>query len=41
MSTNESIPYLSGEMLAGLNLSTADVIESIETLISGCENETA
>jgi ornithine cyclodeaminase/alanine dehydrogenase len=41
MSTNETIPYLSGEMLAGLNLSTADVIESIEALISGCANETA
>ena len=41
MLTNESIPYLSGETLAGLNLSTSDVIESIETLISGCANETA
>jgi len=28
-------------MLAGLNLSTNDVIESIETLIAGCENGTA
>jgi ornithine cyclodeaminase/alanine dehydrogenase-like protein (mu-crystallin family) len=37
----KTIPYLSGEMLAGLNLSTNDVIESIEALISGCENGTA
>jgi ornithine cyclodeaminase/alanine dehydrogenase-like protein (mu-crystallin family) len=39
--TTETIPYLSGEMLAGLNLSTNDVIESIEVLIAGCENGTA
>jgi ornithine cyclodeaminase/alanine dehydrogenase-like protein (mu-crystallin family) len=37
----KTIPYLSGEMLAGLNLSTNDVIGSIEALISGCENGTA
>jgi ornithine cyclodeaminase/alanine dehydrogenase-like protein (mu-crystallin family) len=37
----KTIPYLSGEMLTGLNLSTNDVIESIEALISGCENGTA
>lgn len=41
MTTNESIPYLSGEVLAALDLSTIDVIESIETLITGCANETA
>jgi ornithine cyclodeaminase/alanine dehydrogenase len=41
MTTNESIPYLSGEALAALNLSAIDVIESIEALISGCANETA
>jgi len=41
MTTNESIPYLSGEMLTGLNLSTNDVIESIETLITACAKETA
>ena len=40
MTTNESIPYLSGEVLAALDLSTIDVIESIETLITGCANET-
>ena len=39
--TTKTIPYLSGEMLAGLNLSTNDVIESIEALIAGCENGTA
>jgi len=39
--TTKTIPYLSGEMLAGLNLSTSDVIESIEALIAGCENGTA
>ena len=39
--TTKTIPYLSGEMLAGLNLSTNDVIESIEALIAGRENGTA
>ena len=41
MTTNESIPYLSGEKLAGLKLSTHEVIGSIETLIADCANKTA
>ena len=35
MSTAENIPYLSEETLAGLGITTGDVIESIETLIRG------
>lgn len=41
MNTNKSIPYLSEEMLSGLNISTTDVIRSIEKLIIGCENKSA
>ena len=41
MNTNPLIPYLSGEMLSQLDLSTTDVIESIEALISNCENNDA
>jgi ornithine cyclodeaminase/alanine dehydrogenase-like protein (mu-crystallin family) len=37
MSTDKTIPYLSEEMLVGLDISTTDVIESIEVLIIGCE----
>jgi ornithine cyclodeaminase/alanine dehydrogenase len=39
MNTNKTIPYLSEEMLAGLDISTADVIQSIEALIVGCEKK--
>ena len=37
MSTDKTIPYLSEEMLVGLDISTTDVIESIEALIVGSE----
>lgn len=39
--TNKSIPYFSEELLAGLNLTTGEVIQSIETLIFARENKTA
>lgn len=35
MTTAKSIPYLSEEILEGLGITTADVIEAIETLIRG------
>ena len=37
MTTRETIPYLSEETLEGLQLSTQDVIESIEAMIVGSE----
>ena len=37
MTTHETIPYLSEETLEGLQLSTQEVIESIEALIVGSE----
>ena len=40
MTNNESIPYLSGEKLAALKLSTPEIIESIENLIKGQAEET-
>lgn len=36
MTTPETIPYLSEETLEGLQLTTHEVIESIEALIAGC-----
>ncbi len=39
MNSNKAIPYLSEEMLTGLDISTADVIQSIEELIIGCEKK--
>jgi len=39
MNTNKYIPNLSEDMLSGLNISTTDVIDSIEKLIIGCENK--
>jgi ornithine cyclodeaminase/alanine dehydrogenase len=41
MATNEPIPYLSGEQLTGLGITTREVIDSIESLISSVENGTA
>ena len=41
MSTSENSPYLSGEALAGLGITTGDVIESIETLVRGSALDTA
>ena len=35
MKKAEKIPYLSGDTLAGLGITTVDVIESIEALIRG------
>lgn len=40
MKTAESIPYLSEETLAGLGITTGDVIESIEALIRGSARDT-
>jgi ornithine cyclodeaminase/alanine dehydrogenase-like protein (mu-crystallin family) len=40
MNTDKTIPYLSEEMLAGLDISTTDIVESIEVLIIGCEKGT-
>jgi len=40
MSTAETIPYLSDETLAGLGITTADVIESIEAAIRGSARDT-
>jgi ornithine cyclodeaminase/alanine dehydrogenase-like protein (mu-crystallin family) len=37
MTDENNIPYLSEETLAGLGITTQDVIESIETMIAGCE----
>ena len=39
MSTKNTIPYLSEEILAGLNISTIDVIESIEEIVISSEKE--
>ena len=36
MRNNRLIPYLSAEALADLNISTADVVKSIEDMILGC-----
>ncbi|MGI9568357.1 MAG: ornithine cyclodeaminase family protein [Desulfobulbia bacterium] len=41
MTTNEMIPFLSEEQLSGLGITTNEVIESIETLILSCDNQTA
>jgi ornithine cyclodeaminase/alanine dehydrogenase len=35
MSAGETIPYLSEDALAGLSITTAEVVESIEALVSG------
>jgi len=40
MSANENIPYLSEEALAGLGITTSEVVESIEVLIRGCARAT-
>jgi ornithine cyclodeaminase/alanine dehydrogenase-like protein (mu-crystallin family) len=40
MPTSEHIPYLSEARLAGLGLTTQDVIDSIEAAIRGCEQGT-
>ena len=40
MNTGTSIPYLSEETLAGLGITTGDVIESIEALIHGSAQDT-
>ena len=40
MPTIEHIPYLSEARLAGLGLTTQDVIDSIEAAIRGCEQGT-
>jgi ornithine cyclodeaminase/alanine dehydrogenase len=40
MKNAENIPYLSGETLAGLGITTGDVIDSIETLIRGSASGT-
>jgi len=41
MTTDNSIPYLSEGTLSALGITTEDVIESIETLISSVENHSA
>ena len=41
MPSSDTIPYLSAETLAGLGLTTGDVIDSIEKLIAGCAQNTA
>ncbi len=41
MNDKETIPYLSEEALSGLKISTNDVVESIESVIHGIENQTA
>jgi ornithine cyclodeaminase/alanine dehydrogenase-like protein (mu-crystallin family) len=41
MTTNETIPNLSEEQLSGLGITTNEVIDSIESLISSFENQTA
>lgn len=41
MSPIESIPFLSEAKLSGLGITTSEVIQSIETLILGLENQTA
>jgi len=41
MTTDNSIPYFSEGTLSALGITTGDVIESIETLISGVENQSA
>ena len=40
MNTAANIPYLSEETLAGLGITTGDVIESIEALIRGSAQDT-
>ena len=40
MTSNKSIPYLSGEDLAALKLTTAEVIDSIENLVRGQAEQT-
>lgn len=41
MGTDKTIPYLSEEMLTRLDISTSDVIQSIEALIIGCAKGSA
>jgi ornithine cyclodeaminase/alanine dehydrogenase len=41
MTTNETIPFISEEQLSGLGITTSEVIDSIESLISSFENQTA
>lgn len=41
MTKNEPIPYLSDEQLTGLGITTREVIDSIESLITCAENGTA
>ena len=41
MNMNETIPYVTGKMLTSLEISTAEVIQSIETLIRNFSNELA
>lgn len=41
MTTNEPIPYLSEDQLSSLNITTNEVIESIERLISCVEHQSA
>lgn len=41
MPTSDQIPYLSGEALAALELTTQDVIDSIEQLIAACDRDSA
>lgn len=41
MTINETIPFLSEKQLSGLGITTFEVIDSIEALISSFENQTA
>lgn len=41
MTTDGPIPYLSEEQLSGLGITTSEVVDSIESLISSLENRTA
>lgn len=41
MTSAKTIPYLSEDALAALDISTGDVIESIEALIAGCARSSA
>jgi len=41
MTKNEAIPYLSEEQLSGFGITTSEIIDSVETLISSFENQTA
>lgn len=41
MTTNNPIPYFSEDQLSGLGITTSEIIDSIESLISSFENQTA